>query len=99
MAANARLESQAGPGGERNAGWREARAPIVAFTDDDCEPTPQWLARTLAACRAYPDAVTQGITLPHPSEAPARAASPARWTSASWDPGSRPATSSYPRDS
>lgn len=27
----------------RNAGWRAASHPIVAFTDDDCRPTPGWL--------------------------------------------------------
>src|SRR4051794_38960457 len=26
-----------GPAAARNAGWRAARAPLVAFTDDDCE--------------------------------------------------------------
>src|SRR3954470_12047067 len=29
---------------QRNAGWREARAPLIAFTDDDCRPEPDWLA-------------------------------------------------------
>ncbi|HVM67479.1 MAG TPA: glycosyltransferase, partial [Acidimicrobiales bacterium] len=27
----------------RNTGWRRARAPIVAFTDDDCVPRERWL--------------------------------------------------------
>ena len=27
----------------RNAGWRAARNQVVAFTDDDCRPTPSWL--------------------------------------------------------
>ena len=26
------------PGRNRNAAWREARAPVIAFTDDDCRP-------------------------------------------------------------
>jgi cellulose synthase/poly-beta-1,6-N-acetylglucosamine synthase-like glycosyltransferase len=34
---------------KRNAGWRAASAPIVAFTDDDCEPAPGWLAAVVAA--------------------------------------------------
>jgi GT2 family glycosyltransferase len=33
----------------RNAGVAVACAPIVAFTDDDCEPEPGWLAALLAA--------------------------------------------------
>ena len=32
----------------RNIGWRAATAPLVAFTDDDCRPAPDWLERLLA---------------------------------------------------
>src|SRR4051794_16678635 len=32
-----------GPAAARNTGWRAARAPIIAFTDDDCLPAPCWL--------------------------------------------------------
>lgn len=31
----------------RNTGWRTASAPIVAYTDDDCRPRPEWLATLL----------------------------------------------------
>lgn len=31
-----------GPAAARNLGWRAAEAPIVLFTDDDCEPSPGW---------------------------------------------------------
>jgi glycosyltransferase involved in cell wall biosynthesis len=31
-------ESQ-GAAAARNAGWRRARAPLIAFTDDDCTPS------------------------------------------------------------
>ncbi len=41
-----------GPAGARNAGWQAARAPLVAFTDDDCLPQPGWLAAGLDALRA-----------------------------------------------
>lgn len=34
----------AGPAAARNRGVAHATAPIVAFTDDDCEPEPDWLA-------------------------------------------------------
>lgn len=38
-----------GPAAARNAGWRTASAPIVAFTDDDCIPDRGWLAAGVAA--------------------------------------------------
>ena len=59
-----------GPAAARNAGWRAARAPLVAFTDDDCEPDPDWLGALLEAHEANPDAVLQGVTRPIPREAP-----------------------------
>lgn len=58
-----------GPGAARNAGWRVTVAPLVAFTDDDCLPTPAWLAAGLEAHRSEPAAVVQGRTLPNPAEA------------------------------
>ena len=30
-----------GPAAARNIGWRAATAPVVIFTDDDCEPAPR----------------------------------------------------------
>src|SRR3954454_118451 len=32
-----------GPAAARNVGWRVARGQIIAFTDDDCLPTSDWL--------------------------------------------------------
>jgi glycosyltransferase involved in cell wall biosynthesis len=32
-----------GPAAARNAGWRAALGGVIAFTDDDCVPTPDWL--------------------------------------------------------
>lgn len=32
-----------GPAGARNRGWRAARGALVAFTDDDTIPAPDWL--------------------------------------------------------
>jgi GT2 family glycosyltransferase len=46
-----------GPAAARNAGVRAAQAPIVCFTDDDCEPVPGWaqaLGRRITA--GSPDA-------------------------------------------
>lgn len=45
---------------KRNAGWRAARADLVAFTDDDCRPRPDWLAALLTAHRSDPAALLQG---------------------------------------
>jgi len=38
-----------GPAAMRNAGWRAARGPIVAFTDDDTIPDPDWIRQGLVA--------------------------------------------------
>lgn len=57
-----------GPAGGRNDGWRIAHAPLVAFTGDDCEPTPAWLAEALAVAGGVPGAIVQGPTLPNPAE-------------------------------
>ena len=50
------------PARQRNLGWRAARAPLVAFTDDDCRADPDWLARMLATAEANPGAIVQGVT-------------------------------------
>jgi glycosyltransferase involved in cell wall biosynthesis len=63
-----RLEGE-GPAAARNAGWRAARARLVAFTDDDCEPTPTWLEAVLGTAGANPEAIVQGATSPIPREA------------------------------
>ena len=38
----------------RNLGIGRVRAPITAFTDADCEPTPDWLEQILRAAAANP---------------------------------------------
>ena len=63
-----RRAERGGPGAARNAGWREARAPLVAFTDDDCTPARGWLAALVQAHGQRPGAVLQGRTQPHPDE-------------------------------
>jgi GT2 family glycosyltransferase len=63
-----RNEVTLGPAGGRNSGWRLARAPLVAFTDDDCAPERGWLAAGLRAHARDPGAVIQGVTRPDPSE-------------------------------
>ena len=63
-----RRERSGGPAVARNEGWRTARAPLVVFTDDDCEAPPQWLSAILAAHREHPDAFIQGPIQPIPAE-------------------------------
>ncbi|VVE61930.1 glycosyl transferase family 2 [Pandoraea captiosa] len=46
-----------GPAAARNAGWRCARASVVAFTDDDTIPDPLWLRGGCAALLREPEAV------------------------------------------
>lgn len=57
-----------GPATARNAGWRAARAPVVAFTDDDTIPLATWLAGGLAALAARPElpAVAGRVVVPIP---------------------------------
>lgn len=43
-----------GPARPRNLGWQSARAPIVAFIDDDCTPAPDWLECGVADMNADP---------------------------------------------
>ncbi|HLJ11165.1 MAG TPA: glycosyltransferase [Planctomycetaceae bacterium] len=53
-----------GPAAARNAGWRAARADIVAFTDDDCIPDPRWLRAGLAEIQRGADAVAGKVVMP-----------------------------------
>ncbi len=56
-----RTEANSGPARARNVGWRSTTAPIVAFTDDDCVPSAEWLASGVAALGQAPGAgVAQG---------------------------------------
>jgi GT2 family glycosyltransferase len=64
-----RHASARGAGAARNAGWRAARAPLVAFTDDDCVPDPRWLEAGLAVWHERHGAVVQGRTLPESGRA------------------------------
>ena len=56
-------QPNAGPAAARNHGAREARAPRLAFTDDDCAPAPAWLGAMLGATLRQPGALAAGRTL------------------------------------
>lgn len=56
-----------GPAAARNLGWRAARAAIVAFTDDDTVPAPDWLEQGLNAFTDDVDALCGRIHMPVPA--------------------------------
>jgi len=58
-----------GPALKRNLAVEAARGPLLAFTDADCVPDPEWLERGLAA---FSDSVgvVQGRTLPPAGQRP-----------------------------
>jgi glycosyltransferase involved in cell wall biosynthesis len=55
-----------GPAAARNRGWRIARAPIIAFTDDDTVPSPGWLRHGLAGFDQHTDVLCGRIETPLP---------------------------------
>ncbi|HUC05066.1 MAG TPA: glycosyltransferase family 2 protein [Acidimicrobiales bacterium] len=71
-----RTAQNGGPAAARNLGWQQTPAPFVAFTDDDCVPTPRWLEAGLAAFSARPDVglvqgrttVPEGVSIEHLSD-------------------------------
>jgi len=66
-----RLEG-AGPAAARNAGAEAARGDVICFTDDDCEPEPDWAAALGAAATRSGIAAGRTVTPPG-AAAPARA--------------------------
>lgn len=62
-----RLEMHNSPAVPRNTAVTLARGPIVAFTDDDCLPTPEWLSHLMTG---FDDntLIVQGRTSPVPGE-------------------------------
>jgi glycosyltransferase involved in cell wall biosynthesis len=96
-----RLEAGTGsPSRQRNVGWRAARAPVIAFTDDDCRPEPTWLERLFAVAEASPGAIVQGRTRPDPFEADVIGKTPLVRTLTVDPPGPFAQTANilYPRD-
>ena len=54
---------RSGPAAARNRGWRQAQSALIAFTDDDTEPQPQWLEYGLRALQ-HADAVAGRVVMP-----------------------------------
>ena len=84
--------NRAGPASARNRGWRLARAPVVAFTDDDCIPTPGWLETMLRATRSDPTRSSAAGPFPTPRRRTRSARSRGPCTSTGRVRTSRPAT-------
>jgi glycosyltransferase involved in cell wall biosynthesis len=53
-------QANTGPATARNVGAARAAAPLLAFTDDDCRPRPDWLRQLLDAHAREPDAMLGG---------------------------------------
>jgi GT2 family glycosyltransferase len=58
------LAMRRGPAAARNRGWHEARAEIIAFTDDDTVPGAAWLEQALAALAPEVDAGWGRLVMP-----------------------------------
>lgn len=57
-----RLMENNGAGAARNVGWKLARAPLIAFIDDDCVATPSWLRMLCSGVAS--GTIVQGRTTP-----------------------------------
>lgn len=55
-----------GPAAARNLGWRAARAPVIAFTDDDTLPECAWLEQGLKVLGPYVPAACGRVTMTLP---------------------------------
>jgi len=76
------FEPQQGLAHARNAGVRQARASVIALTDDDVRAEPGWVASIVRAFQEHPDAdIVGGRVLPVWPAAP-----PAWLTSDHWAP-------------
>jgi len=64
-----------GPAAARNAGARIAGGNVLAFTDDDCAPEPDWLSVLMTSLRAQPDVLAGGRVVNSLADNPYSAAS------------------------
>lgn len=55
-------QKNAGPAAARNRGAEEAAGELIAFTDDDCLPSPAWLENLMAGDRDRPGGLVGGST-------------------------------------
>jgi glucosyl-dolichyl phosphate glucuronosyltransferase len=75
------FEERQGLSFARNSGIEHARAPIVAFTDDDIAVRPDWIAQIARTMRAHPEVdFIGGKVLPRWHEPPPRWLTRLHWT-------------------
>jgi glycosyltransferase involved in cell wall biosynthesis len=55
-------DGKKGPAAARNLGWQHAHAKLIAFTDDDCQPTPYWLSSIVTQYKDEELIVYSGFT-------------------------------------
>ena len=53
-------QQRSGPATARNLGARTAIGEYLAFTDDDCQPTPDWLVKLEQSLAKHPNALVGG---------------------------------------
>lgn len=56
-------QDNAGPARARNQGADAASGEIIAFTDDDCRPDPDWLRHLVSVVAREPEALAGGHTV------------------------------------
>jgi GT2 family glycosyltransferase len=56
-------QPNAGPAAARNNGAARARGRLLAFTDDDCTPDPDWLQKLTECFEGTPDSLIGGRTI------------------------------------
>ena len=56
-------QENAGPAAARNKGAEVAKGEFLAFTDDDCQPTPSWLTQFAVGFEDEPQAMIGGKTI------------------------------------
>ena len=61
-------QANRGPAAARNRGVQAATGEIIAFTDDDCVPPPDWLSRLADGFARYPQVVGVGGALEAPED-------------------------------
>jgi len=70
-------QANAGPAAARNTGAKRAKGEFLAFIDDDCTPSPDWLQKLASRFAELPDNAIGGRTLTASFENPYSAASQA----------------------
>lgn len=60
------IHGKKGPASARNCGWRAAQGEIIAFTEDDCIPSPYWIRCGVRAFEDQVVGVSGQVIVPYP---------------------------------